>query len=221
VDTSTPLEGSLIVPRQEIPAMVVAEVELLLRSLDASWCFEKWARLPDDGNRYEIIDGVLYMSTSPNVRHQRSVMRLDRHVGIAVEERGVAIALSSPIGVFMPGADPVQPDFLLVRTERAEIIEDEGHVHGVPDLIAEVLSPRNPQLDTQTKRAAYARAGVPEYWMLRPATRDVLVCTRPDPALSDYTAVHLCGADEELISPTLPIRVSVTVLFEGRLNPRP
>jgi Uma2 family endonuclease len=194
--------------------MTVAEVEYLLRSPNASWCYEKWEQLPNDGNRYEVIDGVLYMSTSPSFLHQRSVQRLDRRIGAVLEEEGVAIASTAPIGLIMPGADPVQPDFLLIRSERAGIIADDGRIRGVPDLIAEVLSPSHPELDTVIKRAAYARAGVPEYWILRPATRDILVCSHPDAALSDYTEVRLFAADAELESPTLPLRVPVADLFE-------
>ncbi|MEN9934268.1 MAG: hypothetical protein RLZZ387_847 [Chloroflexota bacterium] len=44
--------------------------ELVVRSLDASWNYERWSRLPDDGNRYEVIDGVLYMTTAPSFFHQ-------------------------------------------------------------------------------------------------------------------------------------------------------
>jgi Uma2 family endonuclease len=141
--------------------MTVAEVELLLRSPDASWCYARWERLPDDGNRYEVIDGVLYMSTAPSFWHQRTVHRLSVYVAAPLEERGVAIGVGSPVGVIMLGTDPVQPDFLLIRTERASIIAEDGRVRGVPDLIAEVLSPSNPEYDLVTKRGAYARAGVP------------------------------------------------------------
>jgi Uma2 family endonuclease len=175
--------------------------------------------LPDDGNRYEVIDGVLYMSTAPGYLHQRSIGRLFQYVGIPAEAEGVAIAAFAPIGVIMPGADPVQPDFLLIRSERASIIADDGRIRGVPDLIAEVLSPNNPELDTDIKRAAYARAGVPEYWILRPASRDVLVCSQPDVALSDFTESRLFASDTELVSPTLPIRVPVEALFEAPSDP--
>lgn len=194
--------------------MVVSEIEFQLRSADASWCYDKWEQLPNDGNRYEVIDGVLYMSTAPGVRHQRIVMRLDRRVGYPLESQGIVIALVSPVGLFMPGADPVQPDFLLIRAERADIIAEDDRVRGVPDLIAEVLSPSHPELDTVVKRAAYARAGVPEYWILRPETRDILVCTEPDAALSDFTNVRRFTADSELVSPTLPITIAVAALFE-------
>jgi Uma2 family endonuclease len=194
--------------------MAVSAIEYQLRSPDATWCYDRWEQLPDDGNRYEVIDGVLYMSTAPGFLHQRSVMRLDRRVGAPLEEQGVAIAATAPIGVIMPGADPVQPDFLLIRTERASIISDDGRIRGVPDLIAEVLSPNNPELDTVTKRGAYARAGVPEYWIVRPASRDVLVCAQPDGALGDYSNVHLFATASEIVSPTMDIRVAVADLFE-------
>jgi Uma2 family endonuclease len=114
----------------------------------------------------------------------------------------------------MPGCDPVQPDFVLVRKENAGIIADR-RIRGVPDLIAEALSPGNPEQDTELKRRAYARAGLPEYWIVRPATRDVLVCRAPDAALGDYTASQLVGPSEALSAQIFPISVQVADLFAG------
>jgi Uma2 family endonuclease len=194
--------------------MVVSDIELQMRSTDASWCYEKWERLPEDGNRYEVIDGVLYMSTSPSFWHQESILLLVEHVGLPLKQRGIVVMSAAPVGVIMPGADPVQPDFLLIRSERRNIIAEDGRIRGVPDLIAEVLSPSHPELDMVVKRAAYARAGVPEYWILRPESRDVLVYSEPDEALADFTSLQRFSVDSELVSPTLPIRVAVAVLFE-------
>jgi Uma2 family endonuclease len=140
-------------------------------------------------------------------------------VGLPLKQRGIAVMSAAPVGVIMPGADPVQPDFLLIRSERREIIADDGRIRGVPDLIAEILSPSHPDLDTAIKRAAYARAGVPEYWMLRPETRDVVLCWNPDPATGDYAREAVVASGGELVSPTLPIRVPVAGLFENA--PRP
>lgn len=201
--------------------MAVSAIEFQLRSPDATWCYDKWEQLPDDGNRYEVIDGVLFMSTAPGARHQRSVGRLFQHAGLPLEASEIALAYMAPIGLIMPGADPVQPDFLLIRSERMSIVAEDGRIRGVPDLIAEVLSPNNPELDTVTKRAAYARAGVPEYWIVRPASRDVLVCSQPDESFSDFTNVQLFAADAELISPTLPVRVAVADLFDPPVAPTP
>src|SRR4029079_14643362 len=109
-----------------------------------------------------------------SVFHQWIISRLMRLVGFPLQDEQLGYAFTSPIGVFMPGCDPVQPDFLLVRMERASMFSD-GRVNGVPDLLVEVLSPSHPHLDTTIKRAAYARAGVPEYWIMRPATRDIMI----------------------------------------------
>lgn len=159
------------------------------------------------------------MATAPSFLHQRTIIRLTQHVAIPLEAREIAIAVTAPIGVLMPGADPVQPDFLLIRRERSALIATDGRIRGVPDLIAEVLSPNNPELDTVIKRAAYARAGLPEYWIVRPASRDVLICSIPDRDLADYTDVRFFAPDSELISPTLPIRVPVATLFEPPSQP--
>jgi Uma2 family endonuclease len=194
--------------------MAVTEPQLLLRSTDASWSRERWERLPDDGNRYEVIDGVLYRSTAPSGFHQWIVKRLVARVGLPAEDAGIAFAYFAPFGVFMPGCDPVQPDFLLIRQERAHILSG-GRAYGVPDLIAEVLSPSNPSHDVDVKRRAYVGAGVPEYWIVRPATRDVLVYWQPDAGLGDYVQVRLVAESEVLESATMPLRVAGSELFAG------
>ncbi len=188
---------------------------ITLRSLDAGWNYDRWEReLPNDGNRYEVIEGVLYMTTAPSYFHQWIVRRLDQYIGVPLEQQGLAYAATAPIGVLMPGCDPVQPDFVLVRRDRAVIIS-ERRIRGAPDLIAEVLSPSNPEQDTIIKRRVYARAGVPEYWIIRPETRDVLVCRNPDAALGDYAFTLLVGAAETLSAHTFPIAVPVAELFAG------
>lgn len=192
--------------------MVIATPQLFLRSQDATWDYERWQQLPADGNRYEVIDGVLYMSTSPSFFHQWIVKRLMVLVGAPAEEHGMYYAAMAPIGVIMPGANPVQPDFLLLRQDRGAIIH-EGRIYGHPDLIVEVLSPSNPEQDTVVKRAAYARAGVPEYWMVRPATRDAILCWQPDADLGDYAQVRPVAANTVLTSPTLDLQLEIAQLF--------
>ena len=195
--------------------MTVSSIEMTLRSLDTSWTYARWELLPDDGNRYEVIDGVLYMTTAPSFFHQWIVQRLIRFVGIPAEDCGLAYSSAAPVGVLMPGCDPVQPDFVLVRQANAHIIANR-RIRGVPDLIVEVLSPSNHEQDTDIKRGAYARAGLAEYWIIRPETRDVLVCWQPDAPLGDFAQVRLVGGDDELVSPTLPdVRVRVAELFAG------
>jgi Uma2 family endonuclease len=188
--------------------------ELALRSHDATWNYARWEQLPDDGNRYEVINGVLYMTTAPSTFHQWIVRRLDRFVGMPLEDQDLAYVFTAPIGLLMPGCDPVQPDFVVVRKTNGAIIHNR-RIRGVPDLIAEVLSPSNAEQDTKTKRAAYAQAGVPEYWIVRPDSRDVLRYSQPDVLLGDYTQATLIEPAAELVSATLPARVLVANLFAG------
>ncbi len=138
---------------------------------------------------------------------------LDKYIGVPLEEQRLAYAATAPVGVLMPGCDPVQPDFVLVGCDHADIIS-ERRIRGVPDLIAEVLSPSNPEQDTVVvKRRAYARAGVPEYWIIRPETRDVLVCRAPDATLEDYAFTRLVGPDATLQPDRFPVAVPVADLF--------
>jgi Uma2 family endonuclease len=144
--------------------------KLVLRSPDATWDYARWEQLPADGNRYEVIDRVLYMTTAPSFFHQWILQRLVRYIGIPADDADLAFYAFAPIGVLMPGCDPVQPDFVVVRKENAAIIRD-GRIRGVPDLLVEVLSPGNAAHDEEIKMRAYARAGVPEYAIIDPRAR--------------------------------------------------
>src|ERR1700712_879052 len=178
---------------------VISELpELMLRSADATWNRARWEQLPDDGNRYEVIDGVLYMTTAPSAFHQWIIRQITRMLFAQIDGTGVGTTLWSPIGLFMPGCDPVQPDLLVIRTADLPMIHDR-RINGVPALLIEVLSPGNAEKDTDTKRKAYARADVPEYWIVRPASRDILVYTSPDVALGDYSQSQKISPNAELI----------------------
>lgn len=191
-----------------------APPELALRSLDATWNRARWQSLPDDGNRYEVIDGVLYMSTAPSFFHQWIIRQIFIVLLEQIDRTGAGLTIWAPIGLFMPGCDPVQPDLLVIRAAHYGIIRDR-RIEGIPALLVEVLSPGNSDADIVIKRHAYARAGVPEYWIVRPASRDVLVYAQPDAELGDYTRSERVDPDAELVSPTLPVRAPVASFFDG------
>lgn len=140
-----------------------------------TWTRADWEELPhEDGNRYEIINGYLYVSTSPSLFHQYILKRCYRIVGIPAEEAGLGEAFFAPVGLFMPGCDPVQPDFVFVSRAKRDILRDR-HIYGVPDLIIEIVSPSNTAYDEETKLRAYEAAGVPEYGLIYPMTRGLHV----------------------------------------------
>jgi Uma2 family endonuclease len=191
-----------------------APPELVVRSLDSDWNYARWAQLPDDGNRYEVIDGVLYMTTAPSFFHQWIVRQIVFALVDQIDNRNIGITTFAPIGLLMPGCDPVQPDIVVVRREEIGMIYDR-RINGVPALIVEVLSPSNAEKDTEIKRAAYARAGLPEYWIVRPVERDLIIYTQPDPALGLYLQSSTIAPDGTLASPTLPFTAAIAAFFAG------
>jgi len=192
--------------------MTVANPEFALRSLTDDWTLARWEQLPDDGNRYEVISGVLYMSTVPSLFHQWISQRVFLFLQRDLVEVAGGVAFFGPLGVVMPHNDPVQPDVLYLRATDRELMHDR-RIYGVPALLVEILSPSNTELDLLFKRASYAGAGVPEYWIVRPATRDLLLLSDPDPARRDYRRETLVPAAGELVSPTLPLRTPIARFF--------
>jgi Uma2 family endonuclease len=186
--------------------------QFVTRSLDASWDYTRWLQLPDDGNCYEVINSVLYRTTAPSFFHQWIVRQITLALIDQIDRRGVGFTAFAPIGLRMPGCDPVQPDIVVVRAADRGMIYDR-RINGIPALIVEVLSPSNAEKDTEIKRAAYAHAGVPEYWIVRPTERDVLVLTQPDGTLGMYLHTTTIALASELASPTLPFRAAVASFF--------
>jgi len=113
----------------------------------------------------------------------------------------------------MPGAEPVQPDYVVVLSEHADIIRDK-RIWGVPDLIAEVLSPGSTDYDEVIKLQAYAKAGVPEYVVIDPSEKRVPVYKLER---AGHYAPPMIYKEGDTITfgclPTLPVEVSK--LFAG------
>jgi len=180
--------------------------------LGRAWTFADWEGLPDDGNRYEVLDGVLYMTTAPSNFHQWIVLNLYEHFGRPGRFANLGFPFMAPIGVIMAGMTPVQPHFLFVTASKVGIIH-EGKIRGVPDLIVEVLSPSNRDYDEAVKLNAYARAGVPELALVDPAARQVRLYTHDGVG---YGAPRLLNAADPLSFACLPgISALVQALFEG------
>jgi len=189
-----------------------SSIEMVLQSSEAIWNRDRWEELPEDGKRYEVINGVLYMSTAPSPLHQWISRHTQRLLYAQIDDRGLGITFNAPVGLFMPGCDPVQPDILVLKLEDQGLIV-EKHIETIPLLLVEILSPSNPNHDLVLKRQAYARAGVPEYWVLRPQERDILVHSEPEPTTGQFLRTIRFATGEELISPTLPFRAPVAEFF--------
>jgi Uma2 family endonuclease len=128
---------------------------------------------PDDGRRYEIIDGELIVAAAPGWIHQAVVSELHGLIWLWLRENPVGTIRTGPTAVVLEDGDVVEPDLLVVSTERLHLI-DSGRFHGAPDLAIEVLSPTSRSHDLVRKLFRYARAGIPEYWVADPIDRSLM-----------------------------------------------
>jgi Uma2 family endonuclease len=125
--------------------------------------------MPDDGNRYELIDGWLQVSPAPGTSHQAIVTTLsarlyrDRPAGLVV--------FSAPYGVRVSAKTEVQPDIVVARRDDLT----EKHLPVAPLLAVEVLSPSTASNDILGKRDAYQRMGTPSYWIIDPEVPRLMV----------------------------------------------
>ncbi|MDX1396846.1 MAG: Uma2 family endonuclease [Gemmatimonadota bacterium] len=123
-------------------------------------------QLPEDGNRYEAIEGALYMTPAPSVRHQTISQRLNLELVRLLAEPGHGRVWVAPLGVRFPATgEGVQPDILFVSNERRGIVAPD-ELKGAPDLVVEILSPSTAARDRDLKRRLYERQGVAEYWIV-------------------------------------------------------
>ncbi len=135
------------------------------------WTVEMVNALPDDGNRYEVIDGELLVSPAPSFLHQRAVARLHLVLASYVDAIGLDLLLA-PAAVTFSRKREVQPDLLVLPRNAgrpATRFEDVG----VLTLAVEVLSPHSMQTDRHKKRRLYQDERVPEYWIVDPVARSV------------------------------------------------
>ncbi len=120
--------------------------------------------MPDDGRRYEILDGELTVTPSPSRSHQEFAANLLVVLRPFAAAHGLGSVFIAPFDVILDETSVVVPDLCFVSRERLEIVTDRG-VGGAPDLIVEILSPGTVRRDRGEKAQLYARHGVRHYWL--------------------------------------------------------
>ena len=147
---------------------------MAMTAVHADWTVEMLDALPDDGQRYEIIDGVLHVTPAPSDVHQLVAGAFYTRVREYLRGSSVAYALFSPADVRKGdrNRNRVQPDVFVVRYAEGK---RPTYPYSLSDLmlVIEVESPGNPLLDYQVKRELYLAQGVPEYWIAKAEARVV------------------------------------------------
>src|SRR5215217_7775540 len=133
---------------------------------------EDYRQLPEDDWRYQLIDGEIVMAPSPSFFHQSISANLVGILAPHVQNRGLGKVLFAPLDFYLDDHNVYQPDVLFISRERDWIIQEDG-LHGAPDFVVEVLSPRTARYDLNAKRAGYARSGVREMWLVYPEARRI------------------------------------------------
>ncbi len=176
------------------------------------WSYDDYLRLPDDGRRYEIIEGVLYVANAPSFDHQYAVTKLSSRLEQHVTEYNLGYVLSAPFEIHLSErARPVQPDVFFVVRERWPAAAGSQIFEGAPDLIVEVLSPSSYRRDTNIKFTAYEAAGAKEYWIVNTNTRSVLIYTLSS---GEYALLGEFVGDEAVESRVLPgLELVTSALF--------
>ena len=137
-----------------------------------SWTFAEYRALPDDGQRYEVLDGELVVVPSPNRRHQSIIVDLVLLLRPWLDAHGSGALLIAPLDVRLHECTVCQPDLLVIAAADLER-HPEGYVDGPPLLACEILSPSTRGRDLIRKRELYARFGVPWYWIVDPDGRSI------------------------------------------------
>jgi Uma2 family endonuclease len=132
---------------------------------------EVYQMLPE-GTLVELIDNQLYISPSPVFNHHNVCKAIMRKLLEYVEDAGLGQIFIAPFDVYLDEVEnTVQPDLTVVLRENFHIIRETGYIHGVPDLIVEVLSKGNKDHDLIRKKDLYKRFGVKEYWIVDPDSK--------------------------------------------------
>lgn len=168
-------------------------------------------QMPEDGRRYELYDGEVFVVPAPLPRHQRVVIALVRNLDQYVKTRGGEVLLS-PIDIVFSDFDVLQPDVVFFTVSRQHHVKADEPIRVPPDLAIEVISPSSAQTDRGKKMQMYSRYGVTEYWIVDPGERRVEVYRL---AGRDFALVHVVAPPDVVHSAVVAnLEISTSELFD-------
>ena len=160
--------------------------------------YDDYAGIPPDRNRYEILEGELYVTPAPSPLHQRVSKRLQRQLEAYFEVRGLGEVFNAPIDLILTHHDVVQPDLVVVADPHQV---SARAIEGAPLLVVEVLSPSTRTRDRTVKARRYAALGIAHYWIVDPEARRI-ECFRAEAGA--YALALDVEGDATLVPPDWP-----------------
>lgn len=153
-----------------------------------------------DTGIYELIKGEIVRRSSPNTPHQRTALKLIRHLDRFIEEKKLGHLFFAPYDVYLDENNAgIQPDILFVSNERDFVIRENNGVVGAPDLIVEIISKGTAAKDRGDKKDIYEQFAVREYWIVDPVARSVEVYRMVD----DRYRLHAYAAEDGTVTSTV------------------
>jgi Uma2 family endonuclease len=179
---------------------MTAEAEEFRLATGRPFTVDDLEAMPDDGNRYELIDGTLIVSPAPGLRHQKIVLKLGVRLDAACPDD--LHVLTAPFAVRPAPTTEIQPDVLVARD--ADLTEKLLPV--APLLAVEVFSPSSVLNDLNNKKATYERMGVPSYWVVDPQGPGMTVFELDDNGRYQVVA-EVKGGDAFEAERPFPVRI--------------
>lgn len=175
--------------------------------VESEWTVDMLDELPDDGRRYELLDGTLLVSPAPIPLHQQAVVELLLALSAACpSDHRVYVA---PLDWQPDGSTSLQPDLLVVRKDRV----GPRSITERPTLVVEIASPGSARIDRTSKHSRYAEGGIEQYWIVDPAVPSIRVYDLVD---GDYVLQVESLGDAPL---TVSGPIAVTVVPQQLVEP--
>jgi Uma2 family endonuclease len=168
--------------------------------------YDDYRELPNDRNRYEILDGELSVTPAPATKHQIALGNLHRILSTHVFANHIGRLLLAPTDVILAVTTVLQPDLVFVGNDQSQVVTTRG-VEGAPTLVVEILSPTTYRTDRVTKAQLYAKYNVPNYWLIDPDQRTLEAYE----LIIDHYDLTASARDAEVFAPSLFPGLSIQV----------
>jgi Uma2 family endonuclease len=180
--------------------------------ISTKFSYEDLQHIPPDRNRYEIVDGELFVTPAPIPLHQRIVFNLAAELRAHVRKHRLGEVFIAPLDVVFTSSTVLEPDVMFVSRSRRHVI-GEKNLSGPPDLVVEVLSESTARLDREVKPKQYALYRVIEFWRVDPAQKSIEIFRLKE---GEYELTARLGFADTLTSPLFPgLSLPVADLWES------